>query len=175
MPILSTFAMFFLISLLLFLFNFIPLVLINSIVWNENPVIKSKDIFQSICHVFWFATEILSMHFSRRQRIIIKEEKIQRQHEKELNNESISTAPSLIICVEGYQHDGFENNNNNTDNNCNSNNSENHTTIDIVPTTTNNSKFNDNFNNDDLIKQAYLITPIPITSIPIITTNNAIQ
>ncbi|KAN0025774.1 hypothetical protein ACTFIU_000037 [Dictyostelium citrinum] len=65
---------FFLLSLVLFLFDFIPLVLMNSEVWDDSgSEITAKDIFQSICEILWFSSEILVMHFARKQRSLLEQ------------------------------------------------------------------------------------------------------
>ncbi|EFA79552.1 hypothetical protein PPL_07603 [Heterostelium album PN500] len=67
---------FFLGSLLLFLFNFIPLVLMNNLVWSSDYYnVTFHEIMQSVIHVLWFGVEIVSMHYARKERKFAKEEK----------------------------------------------------------------------------------------------------
>ncbi|KYQ89620.1 hypothetical protein DLAC_09583 [Tieghemostelium lacteum] len=92
---------YFISSLFLFLFNLIPLILLNSIVWNQNIKITYKDIFQSIFYVFWFFFQLVSMHFSRILRLLLEQEKMNRMAEKEVGGmDSCKVSPTIIISVD---------------------------------------------------------------------------
>ncbi|EGG23341.1 hypothetical protein DFA_05473 [Cavenderia fasciculata] len=95
---------FFIASLIIFLFNFIPIVLINAMVWNSADNVSLIDIIHSTLHLLWFALEVLCLHMAKKQKRYIKIHKSQlaiaQDRTSQFEGDKQKCIPSFTISID---------------------------------------------------------------------------